>query len=143
MELGAGVWVPHPKEAWVAGQVTGKESDGSTDTIVVTVDGSGEQKPFTVPAGASEADDIKLRNVGDGDGVGNNADISDLINLPYLHEPAILHSLSERYKKGSIYTNTGPILIALNPFKRLPLYTNEVLQEYYNIGLLASQVHLL
>lgn len=47
--------------------------------------------------------------------------------------------LEDRYSKGLIYTYTGPILIALNPFKRLPLYSDEILQSYYNLGLLKSQ----
>ena len=48
---------------------------------------------------------------------------SDMISLPHLHEPAILHAVSERYFRGEIYTWTGPVLIAVNPFQRLPLYT--------------------
>lgn len=63
----------------------------------------------------------------------------DLITLPHLHEPAILHSLWERFNHGDIYTFTGPILIAVNPFKRLPLYTEEKLMTYYEHGLLATQ----
>lgn len=31
-----------------------------------------------------------------------------------------------RFKRDVIYTYTGPILLALNPFQRLPLYTKEV-----------------
>ena len=65
--------------------------------------------------------------------------MSNLISLPYLHEPAILFCLERRYVKGDIYTNTGPILIAINPFKRLPLYTSEILDSYYNAGLLRAQ----
>jgi len=48
----------------------------------------------------------------------------DLITLPHLHEPAILHAIHERFTFGKIYTWTGPVLIAVNPFQRLPLYTN-------------------
>lgn len=48
---------------------------------------------------------------------------NDMISLPHLHEPAILHAVSERYFRGEIYTWTGPVLIAVNPFQRLPLYT--------------------
>lgn len=48
---------------------------------------------------------------------------ADMISLPHLHEPAILHAVSERYFRGEIYTWTGPVLIAVNPFQRLPLYT--------------------
>ncbi|RYH12657.1 hypothetical protein EON65_37670 [archaeon] len=65
--------------------------------------------------------------------------VENLINLPYLHEPAILFCLQERYTSGDIYTYTGPILIALNPFKTLPLYSSETLEGYYNHGLLKSQ----
>lgn len=49
---------------------------------------------------------------------------NDLITLPHLHEPAILHAVSERFEHGSIYTWTGPVIIAVNPFQRLPLYTD-------------------
>ena len=45
-----------------------------------------------------------------------------------------------RYDQGLIYTNTGPILIAVNPFKTLPLYSTSILEEYYSYGLLKSQV---
>ncbi len=47
----------------------------------------------------------------------------DLITLPHLHEPAILHAITERFFQGKIYTWTGPVIIAVNPFQRLPLYT--------------------
>ena len=80
-----------------------------------------------------EFDSVKLRNDP------SESKVENLINLPYLHEPAILHCLQERYVKGDIYTNTGPILIAVNPFKRLPLYTDNILEAYYHIGLLKSQ----
>ena len=30
-----------------------------------------------------------------------------------------------RFTEGNIYTFTGPILIAVNPFQKLPLYTNK------------------
>jgi len=63
----------------------------------------------------------------------------DLITLPHLHEPAILHAIHERFSCGKIYTWTGPVLIAVNPFQRLPLYTNEILESYRQEGLLRSQ----
>ncbi|KAJ1392193.1 P-loop containing nucleoside triphosphate hydrolase protein, partial [Ochromonadaceae sp. CCMP2298] len=66
-------------------------------------------------------------------------DVPNLISLPYLHEPAILFCLQQRYSLGEIYTYTGPILIAMNPFKKVPLYTDEILESYYNEGLLRSQ----
>ena len=46
----------------------------------------------------------------------DGADIENLIDLPYLNEPEILSYLSKRYGKNMIYTYTGAILIAINPF---------------------------
>lgn len=48
----------------------------------------------------------------------------DLITLPHLHEPALLHTVSERFFEKKIYTWTGPVLIAVNPFQRFAIYTN-------------------
>ena len=69
-----------------------------------------------------ESETCKRRNdETDGHGL-----VRDLINLPHLHEPAIIRAIFNRFDQGLIYTYTGPILIAVNPFKRLPLYTEQV-----------------
>lgn len=80
-----------------------------------------------------ELENVKLRN----DNTESQAE--NLISLPYLHEPAILYCLQERYSTSNIYTYTGPILIAMNPFKSVPLYSSQILESYYNFGLLKSQ----
>ncbi|PKA63679.1 hypothetical protein AXF42_Ash016963 [Apostasia shenzhenica] len=56
--------------------------------------------------------------------------IYDLIQLSYLNEPAILHSLKCRYTADVIYTKAGPLLIALNPFKKVHLYENSHVGAY-------------
>eukprot|EP00536_Pseudo-nitzschia_multiseries_P014331 jgi/Psemu1/320638/estExt_fgenesh1_pm.C_6860001 len=57
--------------------------------------------------------------------------VDDLIGLTHLHEPAILHALRLRYDSDIIYTSTGPILIAVNPFKPMPsLYQSETMEQY-------------
>jgi myosin-7 len=61
-----------------------------------------------------------------------NSDISDLININDLNEMSILHNLRIRYKEDRIYTNVSSILISVNPFKLLPLYTPEILDLYRN-----------
>lgn len=61
--------------------------------------------------------------------------VEDLIALPHLHEAAILHSLCCRFENGEIYTFTAnAILLAVNPFKKLPLYSKELLTDYFNLG---------
>ena len=75
-----------------------------------------------------ELEDIKTRDYETTHDIVGGVD--DLIGLTHLHEPAILHALRLRYDSDIIYTSTGPILIAINPFKSMPLYTDEVMQKY-------------
>lgn len=56
--------------------------------------------------------------------------IDDLIKLSHLHEPSILDTLIKKYNIDSIYTNTGPVLIAVNPYHGLNIYTKEYLEKY-------------
>jgi myosin-5 len=60
--------------------------------------------------------------------------VDDLIGLTHLHEPAILHALRLRYDADIIYTATGPILIAVNPFKPMGLYSDETMEQYRRQG---------
>jgi myosin heavy subunit len=41
-------------------------------------------------------------------------------------------ALKVRFQTDKIYTNIGDILISMNPFKMLPLYTPNVMQEFLN-----------
>ncbi|XP_068466187.1 myosin-7-like [Phaseolus vulgaris] len=49
--------------------------------------------------------------------------VEDMTKLAYLHEPGVLQNLKIRYSGNKIYTYTGNILIAVNPFQRLPHLT--------------------
>ena len=46
--------------------------------------------------------------------------LQDMTTLSYLNEPGVLWNLKCRYMLDAIYTYTGSILIAVNPFARLP-----------------------
>jgi myosin heavy subunit len=61
-----------------------------------------------------------------------NSKIEDLIAISDLNEMSILHLLRIRFKKDIIYTNISAILVSVNPFKMLPLYTPEMLDKYRN-----------
>ena len=52
-------------------------------------------------------------------------------NLSTLHEAAILDNIQHRFRMDLIYTNTGPILIAMTPFKWLPIYGDDVIGRYH------------
>ena len=56
----------------------------------------------------------------------------DLITLTHLHEPAVVHCLQVRYEQDIIYTATGPVLLALNPFKTCRgLYSESTMKRYW------------
>lgn len=56
--------------------------------------------------------------------------IEDVVILPTLDEDIILEVLEERYKDYNIYTNTGDVLLAVNPFTTVNLYSNAILEKY-------------
>jgi hypothetical protein len=67
----------------------------------------------------------------------------DLITLTHLHEPSVVFSLRKRYEQNIIYTATGPVLIALNPFKALPaLYDDVAMNDYWMAGEKGAELNL-
>ncbi|KAG1359672.1 putative Myosin-8 [Cocos nucifera] len=57
--------------------------------------------------------------------------VDDMTKLAYLHEPGVLQNLRSRYDINEIYTYTGSILIAVNPFRKLPhLYDSHMMEQY-------------
>jgi hypothetical protein len=104
------------------------------------------RQSLEIPA-ALAADGIVTDNVweneaeDDEDGMGSenfapgDGPPDDLIHLTHLHEPAVVQCLRMRYHNDKIYTATGPILLALNPFKNVKsLYSSKVRQEYVSQG---------
>ncbi|KAF4026282.1 hypothetical protein G4228_018407 [Cervus hanglu yarkandensis] len=57
--------------------------------------------------------------------------VDDMIRLGDLNEAGMVHNLLIRYQQHKIYTYTGSILVSVNPFQALPLYTMEQVELYY------------
>ena len=74
------------------GTATLRRDDGVGDPVVVS------------------AEELKLVNVLPEQGV------EDMTKLDYLHEPALLNNLRRRFGRDQLYTYTGRICIAVNPF---------------------------
>ncbi|CAN6199442.1 unnamed protein product [Urochloa humidicola] len=56
--------------------------------------------------------------------------VDDLIQMSYLNEPSVLYNLQLRYSRDLIYTKAGPVLIAVNPLKEVPLYGKASIMQY-------------
>ncbi|NWW86089.1 MYO9B protein, partial [Rhynochetos jubatus] len=69
-------------------------------------------------------------------------DFDDLCNLPNLTETTLLENLKCRFLKHKIYTYAGSILIAINPFKFLPIYNPKYVKMYENHQLGKLEPHI-
>lgn len=56
--------------------------------------------------------------------------VEDVVVLAELTEDIILRILKIRYEESDIYTNAGNVLMAINPFHQVPLYTDKILNSY-------------
>ncbi|XP_060940855.1 myosin-7-like isoform X2 [Limanda limanda] len=56
--------------------------------------------------------------------------LEDMAMLTFLHEPAVLFNLKERYAAWMIYTYSGLFCVTVNPYKALPVYNQQVVTAY-------------
>uniref|UniRef100_A0A830CV10 Myosin-15 n=1 Tax=Phtheirospermum japonicum TaxID=374723 RepID=A0A830CV10_9LAMI len=114
LRKGSKVWMEDKESAWVEAEVIG--FDGK-QVQVLTLLG---KKVLTVPE--------KLQPC---DGEADLGGVDDMTKLTYLNEPGVLDNLRRRYALNEIYTYTGSILIAVNPFTKLPHLYNMYMMEQY------------
>ncbi|CAG8531243.1 4224_t:CDS:10 [Paraglomus brasilianum] len=56
--------------------------------------------------------------------------VEDMANLTYLNESSVIHNLRQRYQSNLIYTYSGLFLVAVNPYRNLPIYSEKVVRAY-------------
>ncbi|CAM9283067.1 unnamed protein product [Pylaiella littoralis] len=138
MEEGVKVWTKGGPELWRKGVVSKRvpEATGSSAIarITVVLEEGGTVEYAVAADEEEECADVKLRNVAGQASNLEGAGVEDLTSLSHLHEPTILYSLSQRYDSDLIYTGVGPILLAVNPFKRVDLYSDDILAAYRKDG---------
>ncbi|XP_004524741.1 myosin heavy chain, muscle isoform X16 [Ceratitis capitata] len=105
-------WVPDEKEGYLLGEI--KATKG--DIVSVGLPG-GESKDF-------KKDQLQQVNPP------KYEKAEDMSNLTYLNDASVLHNLRQRYYNKLIYTYSGLFCVAINPYKRYPVYTNRCAKMY-------------
>ncbi|CAG9830703.1 unnamed protein product [Diabrotica balteata] len=105
-------WVPDDKEGFVLGEIRGTKGD----LVTVGIPG-GEEKNFKKDQ-VTQVNPPKYEKA------------EDMSNLTYLNDASVLHNLKQRYYHKLIYTYSGLFCVAINPYKRFPVYTNRCAKLY-------------
>ncbi|XP_041038578.1 myosin-7, partial [Carcharodon carcharias] len=111
-DLKKDIFVPDPVEEFVKAKITSREGGKITadtengKTVVVKEDSILNQNPPKFDK------------------------IEDMAMLTFLHEPAVLYNLKERYAAWMIYTYSGLFCVTVNPYKLLPVYSAQVVNAY-------------
>ncbi|XP_018368057.1 PREDICTED: myosin heavy chain, muscle isoform X25 [Trachymyrmex cornetzi] len=105
-------WVPDEKEGYLLGEI--KATKG--DVVSVGLPG-GETKDF-------KKDQLQQVNPP------KYEKCEDMSNLTYLNDASVLHNLKQRYYAKLIYTYSGLFCVAINPYKRFPVYTGRCAKLY-------------
>ncbi|KAI0290485.1 myosin 5 [Russula brevipes] len=124
---GTRVWFTDKEQGWISGEVTNAVRSSDEKIKLTFLDDRGKEITIntTVKAIRDGQDDLPpLRNPP----LLETAD--DLATLSHLNEPSVLHTIRNRYAQHSIYTYSGIVLIAMNPFQRITQYGPEIIQAY-------------
>uniref|UniRef100_A0A8C9VQR7 Myosin heavy chain 10 n=1 Tax=Scleropages formosus TaxID=113540 RepID=A0A8C9VQR7_SCLFO len=107
------VWVPSERHGFEAASI--REERG--DEVLVELAENGKRAVVG-------KDDIQKMNPP------KFSKVEDMAELTCLNEASVLHNLKERYYSGLIYTYSGLFCVVINPYKNLPIYSENIIEMY-------------
>ncbi|XP_048764232.1 myosin heavy chain, non-muscle isoform X2 [Ostrea edulis] len=107
------IWIPHEMHGFCAACIVSDHGD----EIEVVVEETGKRVRV-------HRDDCQKMNPP------KFNKVEDMAELTCLNEASVLHNLKDRYFSGLIYTYSGLFCVVVNPYKRLPIYTEKVVDLY-------------
>uniref|UniRef100_A0A3Q2YBU3 Unconventional myosin-Ib n=1 Tax=Hippocampus comes TaxID=109280 RepID=A0A3Q2YBU3_HIPCM len=72
----------------------------------------------------------------------NMIGVGDMVLLEPLSEDSFLENLRKRFDHNEIYTYIGSVVISMNPYRSLPIYTPEKVEEYRNRNFYELSPHI-
>uniref|UniRef100_A0A671SY71 Unconventional myosin-Ib-like n=1 Tax=Sinocyclocheilus anshuiensis TaxID=1608454 RepID=A0A671SY71_9TELE len=73
----------------------------------------------------------------------NMIGVGDMVLIEPLSEDTFIENLKKRFDHNEIYTYIGSVVISMNPYKSLPIYTAEKVEEYRNRNFYELSPHIL
>ncbi|XP_058495843.1 myosin-10-like isoform X2 [Solea solea] len=107
------VWIPSERHGFEAASI--REERG--DEAVVELAENGKKAMVN-------KDDIQKMNPP------KFSKVEDMAELTCLNEASVLHNLKDRYYSGLIYTYSGLFCVVINPYKNLPIYSDNIIEMY-------------
>ncbi|RKF59384.1 Myosin-2 [Golovinomyces cichoracearum] len=126
--VGTKAWQPDPTEGWVASELTSRRTEGEKVFLEFTLTNDLTKTIETTLDALAQANNPNLPPLMNPTMLEASDDLTD---LSYLNEPAVLQAIRLRYLQKEIYTYSGIVLIATNPFARVDsLYVPGMVQVY-------------
>ncbi|GMS79707.1 hypothetical protein PENTCL1PPCAC_1882, partial [Pristionchus entomophagus] len=105
------VWIADAEEGFIAAEIKSAKGD-----VLTVVTAKGEK--------SLKKDDTQQMNPP------KFEKTEDMANLTFLNDASVLHNLRQRYYSMMIYTYSGLFCVVINPYKRLPIYTESICKLY-------------
>ncbi|XP_051792245.1 myosin-10 isoform X2 [Erpetoichthys calabaricus] len=107
------VWIPSERHGFEAASI--REERG--DEVLVELAENGKKAMVN-------KDDVQKMNPP------KFSKVEDMAELTCLNEASVLHNLKDRYYSGLIYTYSGLFCVVINPYKNLPIYSENIIEMY-------------
>jgi myosin protein heavy chain len=107
------IWIPNEQHAFVAASIKAERGDELEVEIVETC-----KKVVISREDTQKMNPPKFNKV------------EDMAELTCLNEASVLHNIKDRYYSGLIYTYSGLFCVVVNPYKRLPIYSEKIIECY-------------
>lgn len=127
--------IPEGAAVWIKDPVKDSEEAFVKATVVKFTEGRG----YTVQMADGKEKTVRALDCSMSNPDGMSA--PDNCYLIHISESTILENMKLRYGQKAIYTYTGSILIAVNPFETLPIYSQDLMKPYVNKPLGIAEPH--